>query len=91
VIPGLKHLPYERRLRDLGLFSLEKRRLRGDLTSAYKYLKARCQEDGARLFPVPPKNSTRYDRALEHDAQRGCGVSFCGGIQNLPGHLDAFL
>ena len=50
MIRGLERLSYEERLRELGLYSLEKRRLQGDLIVAFQYLKGAYKQEGERLF-----------------------------------------
>ncbi|KFQ56759.1 hypothetical protein N334_13560, partial [Pelecanus crispus] len=59
IIRGLEHLSYEARLRELGLFILEERRLRGDLIAAFQYLKGAYRKDGDNLFSKACCDRTR--------------------------------
>ena len=66
VIKGLDHLLSVERLGDLGLFSLEERRLKGDLINTY-YIKCGSQKDVANHFlEVSGDRRRGYGHKLEH-------------------------
>jgi len=50
MIRGLEHLSYKERLRELGLFSLENRRLWGNLVVPFQYFNGAYKQDGDKLF-----------------------------------------
>ncbi|PKU32897.1 hypothetical protein llap_16799 [Limosa lapponica baueri] len=84
MIRGMEHLPCEDRLRELGLFSLEKRRLQGDLIAGFQYLKGAYRRAGEGLFVRKCRDRTRaVCRAQRRDQADDTGKETSDRMTNL--------
>ena len=64
IVPELKHLPYEERLKRLGLTTLEERRIRGDMIETYKIITGKEKVNREKFFEIIPR---RGDPELRHN------------------------
>ncbi|KAK4816037.1 hypothetical protein QYF61_011027 [Mycteria americana] len=78
MVKGLEGKTYEEHQRSLSLFSLEKRRLRGDLITAYSFLKGGSRVGAADLFSliliITRMDSEREKAALIHTLSKVEGL-----------------
>ncbi len=87
LVSGLRHVQYEERLRQLNLFSLERRRLRDDLILAFKIFKGEVDPNPSEFFPCPPRAGLLQGPSRLRRRSGAFSVRIVKFWNRLPAHL----
>ncbi len=94
MVKGMRELSYEERLRRLDLFSLERRRLRGDLIVAFNIFQGCLDFPHAQFFEAPAERNLRgHDFKIRHRSFRllrrkaAYSIRLPGPWNSLPEHI----
>jgi len=87
-VKGHKGKTYKKQLRPLGLFSLEKRRLRHDLITAYTFLKVGSRGGSADLLSLVTSGRTRGNGVKQHQGKFRLDIRIRFFTERVVGHYN---
>lgn len=91
MVKGMEHRCYGEKLRQLGLFSLQKKRFWADFVVAFQYTKTAYKEDGERLLTKAYNDRTRGNSFKLKEDRFGVYIRMIFFMMRIMGHWKEVL